>query len=501
MKDQLTEPFAEKSEHISDSISLVRRVLRLPQGWCCLAVTALSFLLLQTVGKRPTLLWADASYYWYLSRVFRLSDPVSWYDPLRTYGYPVYLKLVGGPLEFLGFGVHIVRVVTLIEFALHTLLAALGAATFARLSRGRFDQSARYWGAALCFTLVQLDIAMLGATQDILTYHIAAILIGLLFWSFLSAAHWFWRGLWLALAIVVRPFHFNWAIGLALVLLLLSAFLHWPWPWRWPEYQALLAAVRSLVTAYGRKLLYFCLPLIVLVGWQFLLIYRAEGQFRIVGAAAMSALQLHKDLRVYTLRYDTYSGNDPQFNPAVPYNSARNKAIIERCNEFRISLSDCIWRDERNWVYVPETILIKTTGMFQNFDWSTYRGKLDNRPNTLFWQGWVVFLLFLYVPLDYLRRLWARAHLAFYEHLVVLGCVAYVLAYGIFTAPQTDYIFPVHQPLLVFGVLYLAERLHNRKEVAWLIVVASLGSAIYWYSYVQILAALFQAYPQLRAVH
>jgi hypothetical protein len=232
----------------------------------------------------------------------------------------------------------------------------------------------------------------------------------------------------------------------------------------------------------GAGVLQVVIPILLIVGPQYVLVYRAEDHLALVGKRfTVEAAKILSTLGVYVYKYETYTGPEPISGQVFYYDESR-KATVDRivADDGKVNLLSYAVAYPLETV---QTVFIKTVGAFQSYEWSTYRLTLENIPNYVFVFGLFIFCFFVFVnlamPLNVLRSL--RGGRSFPFHTVVLWMAIdlIVLSYTLLSPVETRFIVPAF-PILTATTLYVGWRAENRRS---LLIVLIIGIVLYLITY------------------
>ncbi len=382
-----------------------------------LIVIIASYLVITVVVRTPIQLVGDAAGYDLFARDIRTLGLFGQIDlSIRTYGYPLFLVIIQAVISALSPGVSYLEAVAFVQFVLHTIAALISVNLFAHLlGRGKANFAACF----SCFVLIQCNPLLLGLTRDLLTDCLSVFLTMLFLRLLVSRVRFKALGLGtlLGLLIVVRPFYEVWGIlfiGCLLLWLGARVLIQHRAAWRAP----LQKIGRKQVIGMCGWVFGFLTPCLMIVGLQLIMVYQYEHKIGLIGWQGSNYAAYNLCRGSFSYKYETYLGNTHP--PEVFYTFAYfSKPTETRCEDRSTNL----WVRQEITHPIDSAFLftVKAVGMFQNYEWSTYRQTLDNRFDLLVMWGLIPFFCLVYANWAALSR-W-REHLrepASYPWLVVL---------------------------------------------------------------------------------
>lgn len=330
-----------------------------------------------------------------------------------------------------------------VQFGIHTLSAflALGIVVLLR-NQGALIPSQ---GGLLAFTLVQLNPILLSCSRQILTDSICVLFVTLFCYAILSRKTWMWGigGISLGVAALVRPFYLNFALAVAV-----SA--------------ALYTFLRNRGSSYlifnrrmGTRVLLIIECFAMIISIQYIVVYRYTNLWAFVGPEAKQSINVHYRASIYSYKYETYIGVEPHRAP-LHYSSTTRRSLLPEgvSKEFRFP----------DWCRVMlgdpagtlAMIMIKTTGLFQSYEWSPFRQTLKlNARHPAFICGLILFIGFVFIVIVYVAdKNWLntglRSQLSF-DFLFIISTL-HIFIYSILTAPESRFIYPVVPILSVCAI-------------------------------------------------
>ncbi len=438
------------------------------------------FLLATQVGISRSDLYFDEQGYVRLADLIRAQGFRYYADDLRTFGYPLFLALIGTILPQAPF----ISAVIVVQFLLHCLTAFLATACLERLVSPRKLP----WGVKwLCFALVQLAPPILKLTGYLLTDSLSVVLFTLLVYACVTPSRLrvFWVSLVLALAIVVRPFYQIWSlifVGVVIVLYLLSRGIE-----ALQTHQPLSFGGLRRTGAF-RSILLATLPLLLIVGLQYFFTYRQEQRIDLVGTRANEGGDFHLSVSTYEVKYETYIGSSDH-SAGVIYMLQANKQLVDQLIVDTGSSSPLSFL-----IHYPlqavYTYVLKTVGFFQDYEWRVFRLTLDHPVNDVFLYGLVFLTLFVFVNLSFLMAI--RPNLRDVVHwpplsvILLIAIDLHIFLYSIPTRPETRYIVPTF-PILVSLALSLLVTKRNWKTLGATILISA---GLYLWAYQVMISAM-----------
>jgi len=240
-----------------------------------------------------------------------------------------------------------------------------------------------------------------------------------------------------------------------------------------------LAAIRSITEKINLKTALFrivqiAIPLIFIVGFQYSITYQNEGNFSLVGSEANEFLRLHLQETFYTYKYETYIGSEDR-PTGIYYVAADRKTAIDNSKATPLQ---AVLQQPLSAVAV---ILAKFVGIFQHYEWSTYRQSTINQPNIVFWWGLIPLTAIIYMLQQIILRFnWRLDAIVFNPAFVILsGASLYVLMYAVATIPEHRFAAPVIPVLSVYAVAVASDR-RNWRNLALAICISC---AFYFMTY------------------
>jgi hypothetical protein len=391
------------------------------------------------------------------------------YDPLRTYGYPLYLALISR----ISPGDSAIDLARRGQFLFHTYTAFLAVGIFANLRKDNTKET--QWLKLLVFSLVILSPILLPLTHEILTESLAVFFVTLFCWAVtIPNKKWSWpvAGFALGVAAIIRPFHHNLALVLAVL-------------------YAVLFCVDSIQKKRERLTIWLSLkkgvmiliPFLVIVATQYAVVYNTEGTFAFVGEQMRGFQDTHLIEGFYSYKYETLLSAD--YQPPLYYFSPERKEIITH------AAPESMYEIASEYLRVPLSTIhmtaIKVVGLFQNYDWSyTYRLSADNSNVThpIFVYGFVIVYGLVYLiqyNMAEHRKLLGEL-LSGYAFLLAI-IMLYLLVYGALTVPESRFIAPII-PILTVATIYTLIRDHYRSRLLFSFLVSIVLYAITYHTLV-----------------
>jgi hypothetical protein len=447
---------------------------------CYAAIVLASFFPISAAMRTPIFTDYDAGQY------FRISDTIT-RDGLgaievnfRTYGYPLFIALARQLHDLLNLQFDLLNFVVLLQFIFHTATSFLAMLILRQQARPRKLPFAL---GLTCFTLVQLNPLLLDLTHDILTETLATIAITLFFWAMFATTpvKYVLIGTSLAISIVVRPYFESFALafgGLLVVLTVLRSVINHR---LYNCSRAGLArkGLNGLIFRASIALVQVLAPMLLIVGLQYMLVYNAEGHFAVVGKRfTTEAAQNLTTLGVYVYKYETYTGPEP-VSRQVFYYDGDHKANAERMVAAEGGVNLLSYAAGYP-LAAAQTVLIKTVGAFQSYEWSTYRLSVENSPNYMFVFGLLIFSLFVFLNMSMFLSIVRGVRQPLREsesipfQIVVLWAAVnlIVFSYSFLSPVETRFIVPAF-PILTATALYMIWRTGDRRTIIIALIVAT----------------------------
>ncbi len=490
----------------------------------CYAVLAyVSYYLITTVLQIYVFgLISDSGGYLQLADGIRTGGLFSFTGDLRGYGYPLFLALVNQFSIAQNAGGNWLYTATDIQFVLHTLTSLLGVSILSYLLDKRASSILRI----LCFALLQFNPILLGLTRDIMSDSLSVFFLTLFIWAILRSfpLHWLVVGIALAVSIVIRPFNLPWIVvlvgALALLTFLRDSLTQRRTAESTPEPPRSMSAFlkdRQRLILVGLQI---GLPLLLIVGLQYILVARSGGGLSLIGKTGgyWQTRVLYEGSYMY--RYQPYA--DPRGALHHMY------YVSTPCEQIAIALNGInplpvILADLPGTFYL---YAVKTIAMFQPLSWSTYRTSLDTPSGYLLLFGLLLFFFFVYLTLrqwdiwrlfnpstassgqrlkvdhsqpdslsvnlslnlSFLVNLREMLHLSregSTKFALWLAITLYILLYALVSVPEPRYIAAI---LPILTALAVTEISANRN-IGSLLRAAVLASVLYLFTYEILLAA------------
>jgi len=328
---------------------------------------------------------------------------------------------------------------------LHTLTAIISLSLLRRLLSGRKVHFLLQLGV---FTLIEFNPVLLILSHDILTDCLNVFLFTAFLWALQAPLRFkpFIVSTLLAAMIVVRPFNQSWgAVFFAAYLALwlmgllfqgrLSGLLK-----RWSARQFINITIQV------------CVPLLCIVGLQYLYVYQMEKSIGLVGNKMNSEISLILDLGNWYYKYDTYVGRETR-SPSLSYVFAnwetRAKSEMQEGEPLRMIPFILENPVESFFFYV-----IRGVGLFQHYEWSAYRFTTENTFNEV--ALWGLFAFFgcvyanVYFVFNFKRVFLKQLNQPF--TVLLLAVDLYLGAYTLLYVPEFRFIAPTLPIFLVLGV-------------------------------------------------
>lgn len=453
---------------------------------CYAAIVLASFFLISAATRTPIFTDYDAGLYLVISNTISRDGLGAIEINLRTYGYPLFIALARQLHDLLNLSVDLLNFVVLLQFIFHTMTSFLAMLI---LQQQAAPRKIPFTLGLVCFALVQFNPLLLGLTHDILTETLATASITVFFWAMFATTRFKYAllGTSLAIAIVVRPYFESFTLAFGGLLLGLVV-LRFVTTYRLydvaqiPRVRALMGqwiTKRRLVSA-GAKFLQVLVPIVLIVGQQYVLVYNAEGHFALVGRRfTTEAAGILSTLGVYVYKYETYTGPEP-VSRQVFYYDGDHKANAERMVAAEGGVNLLSYAAGYP-LAAAQTVLIKTVGAFQSYEWSTYRLSVENSPNYVFVFGLLIFGLFVFLNLSMFLNVVRGARQAHpgsesipFQTVVLWGAInLIVLSYSFLSPVETRFIVPAF-PILTATALYVIWRTGDRRPLIIAMIIATM---------------------------
>ncbi len=422
---------------------------RLMQWGAYALITVLAYLLISVIFKTLLYPYRDAGVYLLLADKIKQNGLFVFYDDVRTYGYPLFLTIIKQVAATIAPAADPLEIIIQVQFVFHTGTALLAVALLDKLSERKTSFTLRL----ICFALIELNVVLLGLTRDILTDSITVFLVTLLVWLLISAMRfkWLFIGLVLAVSIVVRPFNQVWGLlflGTCGSLLFARQVLQ-------HGLQSTIDTIRQ--TGIKRPLLIglqVLMPLLIIVGLQYWLIFQVESRVNLVGKLATQIADWNSQAGVFYYKYETFAGDQSRSSSVFyVFDTGAKQAAKLRDAAGNMSILNYALTHPVDTAYV---FLVKAIGLFQSYELSTYRMALENTANFVFVWGFIPLLGLVYAHWSVLlnvRKMLTGSRAAFYGLIVLAAADLYLILYTIFTIPETRFMAPVFPALTVCGIV------------------------------------------------
>ncbi len=459
---------------------------RLMQWGAYALITVLAYLLITVIVRTPLYFEHYDSYaYLNLAENIRQHGLLSFYNDFRTYGYPVFLALIQQLAALIAPTAEPLQVIALVQFVLHSGAALLSVTLIEKLS----ERKTSFIFRITCFALVELNAVLLGLTRDILTESVTVFVIMLFIELLLSDVRLKWAllGLTLGIAIIVRPVHQVWGLAFLLaagLLFCIRRVMQHGAQSTWNQMRQIDLKRLTIVV------LQIAVPLLVIVGLQYFFVYQAENKINLVGTRATELAVKHLNASVYDYKYETYVGTGPH-SPKLFYCFEKGEAQATAicAGQDSLNLFQYFVTYPFDTVYV---LIVKTVGIFQSYEWSTYRQTTTSYPNLVFIWG-LIPLLGLVVAHHNLLRQWRKmlttSYANFCRILVLVAADLYLVLYILFTIPETRFMAPMLPALTVCGLSTIATPLSPRYHRT-LLIIAGLTFIMYMLVFVILQSSL-----------
>lgn len=414
--------------------------------WCgSIFFTLLSgllyFLLIKPSFLSNRIIW-DA--WGYVEHSWQIEKQLNFYNPLRTYGYALFLFLARQVAVMINL-VPWISFVFFIQFVLHTATSFLAVAIL-RILATQIGQKPSNPRTLLCFFLVQLNFYLLPLCFEILTDSSSTFLLTATTYFLVSRGSYrhLLVGLTSGALIITRPYY-----GPFFLVMIFLFGISW------------FLSQKKRGSTSLENVFQVLIPLIILVGFQFYLNFKYEGRLSLAGTSAGSARGLHLRLGPISYKYETLGKHSG--TPVVIYfdEKLRDKIVMRDSN------SSAGWVLLKNWISVVRVIFIKIVGLFQSFEWGLYRTNSQTSfSNPVFLFGFLNFFLFgccLTHLLSFNLREF-KSHESRTAYLVSLGVIIHVGLYAFLTVPETRFNAPILPVTCALGLL--AVQRMNRKNLA-----------------------------------
>jgi hypothetical protein len=452
---------------------------------CYAAIVLASFFLIWAAVKTPIFTEYDAGLYLLISNTISRDGLGAIEINLRTYGYPLFIALARQLHDLLNLSVDLLNFVVLLQFIFHTVTSFL---TMLILRQQAAPRKIPFALGLACFALVQFNPLLLGLTHDILTETLATATITVFFWAMFATTpvKYVLIGTSLAISIVVRPYFESFALAFGGLLLGLVV-LRFVTTYRLydvakiPRVRALLGQwiTKRRFVSVGAKLLQVLVPIVLIVGPQYMLVYNAEGHFALAGRRfTTDAARILTTLGVYVYKYETYTGPEP-LSRQVFYYDGDHKVIAERMVAAEGGVNLLSYAAGYP-LAAAQTVLIKTVGAFQSYEWSTYRLSVENSPNYVFVFGLLIFSLFVFLNMSTflsivrgMRQPLPESESIPFQIVVLWAAVnLIVFSYSFLSPVETRFIVPAF-PILTATALYMIWRTGDRRTIIIALIVAT----------------------------
>jgi hypothetical protein len=183
-------------------------------------------------------------------------------------------------------------------------------------------------------------------------------------------------------------------------------------------------------------------------------------------------------LGVYVYKYETYTGPEP-VSRQVFYYDGDHKANAERMVAAEGGVNLLSYAAGYP-LAAAQTVLIKTVGAFQSYEWSTYRLSVENSPNYMFVFGLLIFSLFVFLNMSMFLSIVRGVRQPLREsesipfQIVVLWAAVnlIVFSYSFLSPVETRFIVPAF-PILTATALYMIWRTGDRRTIIIALIVAT----------------------------
>jgi len=428
-----------------------------------------------------SIIFGDASSYVVLAGNILYGGLQNFYDIQRTYGYPFMLAVVEILEKFLG--ISALSSVIFVQYGMLVLTAWFSTRLLIRLLRHECPR----WLKWLTFLLILWNPLLLGSIWDLLPDLPGMFLVMLGIMALLSRSQWrfFWVSAVCAALIVTKPLYYYWIIAAGILLVVYYILFHRP------SGEATVSRLDDLREAVQKIRLrtalfvmgQIALPLILILGMQFYHVWKNEQIISLYSRVLNKEfIETQLELSVAWYKRETYQLADDGVIGYIDLKREEDfRRFMESFSENRVEgvvqylLSD-----------IPSTMhsmLVRLVGIFQSYEWSTYRQATFVAPTYPFWWGLFLFTLFIYTLFYWCRhRFGLSVHVGFVGLNRSIWMMFFILIYSfipiyVITNAEPRYLFPVLPLLTLLGIAAIYQ-----ERPKWALAgVAVLCTVIYFY--------------------
>ncbi len=397
-------PSEAETSKVSNALMLLLKIA------CYAALTYLAhYYITDVLAPYPYTTIYDSLGYMKMAAAITQNGLFAFDNTLRTYGYPALISISSQIIQRLWPGQNWVYIFVQFQFAFHVGAALLATLIMDRLGSQRPSALLKI----LCFGLILFCPTLLGLTRDILADSITVFWVMLFLWSLITPfrGRYFIASSAIAVAIILRPFNQPWAACLIALLMVLNSvrYLAAKYPDTSIAQTPLHIASELLLLNRRRTLsigLQILMPLLVIVGLQYYLSLRDGTGFALIGKEGLYWQQRVIYDSAYVFKYETFANGRGQLENLIYKSFEREKLIAQPTiqDPIRVALADPLGT-------IP-FMLVKTTGMFQSYTWSSYRINMDHSMNEVFFTGLALLTSFIYLTLLQLNAFVTRLRTA-----------------------------------------------------------------------------------------
>jgi len=428
-----------------------RRIVWLGYTLCLIAAVIIWGLVAHAQAAAPTDpfgLGLDVAFYLREGQQIRGGGLFAFNSTVHAYGYPLFVSLCLAIAETVQQPVTVIA--TYVQFALHVAAAWLALQLFIRLHKQpSIGQRIGVFFVLVCNPLLLMATFYLLSDSVTVFWLTLALAAGLSNWR----GRWWIVGLALGVCIVTRPFHQIWIIIVLIGLLATLTFFRWVQRYR----------VHINSGQIGRTLIQMLVPLLLLVGTQYLITYQQQGVWSIVGGTGNKAIQIHITGSLYYYRYETLLRPDGYVSGVRYYNNDVRERIAPIAIEEPSMVALYIEQLRADPLSLPLMALIKAVGLFQHYDLRMFLSDLGIVSPLAFALGLVMFILFVTIVQEGLLQALALIRqrprgLKLTPSIVLFWViVTYVVLYAIATAPEPRFIFPIFPAITILGLHIMSQ--------------------------------------------
>lgn len=428
-----------------------RRMLWLGYSLCFIAAVIIWGLIARAQATAPTdpfELGLDVVYYLREGQQIRSGGLFAFNSTVHAYGYPLFVSVCLVIAEAVQQPV--TTIATYMQFALHVAAAWLALQLFIRLQKQpSVGQRIGVFFVLVCNPLLLMATFYLLSDSVTVFWLTLALAAGLSTWR----GRWWIVGLALGVCIVTRPFHQIWIIIVLIALLATLTFFRWVQRYR----------VHINSAQIGRTLIQMLVPLLLLVGTQYLITYQQQGVWSIVGGTGNKAIQIHITGSLYYYRYETLLRPDGYVSGVRYYNNDVRERIAPIAIEEPSMVALYLEQLRADPLSLPLMALVKAIGLFQHYDLRMFLSDLGIVSPLAFALGLGIFILFTTIVQEGLLQGVALIRqrprgLKLSPPIVLFWViVTYVILYAIATAPEPRFIFPIFPAITILGIHIMSQ--------------------------------------------